>query len=92
MDIINLIQQYAVIPVALICYLIAAYLKHAWPQFDNRWIPLVLLPVGIVSVLWLNEWAFTPETLLSGLCSPALAVYVHQAGKQTASIVTKGDG
>ena len=81
MDIIGIIQQYAVIPVAAVCFLVGLLLKNVWENFPNRFIPLVLLPVALVGVLWLNGWAITPENIMAGICSAALAVYAHSTGK-----------
>lgn len=81
-NIMELIQQYAVIPVAGVCYLVGYLLKTVFENFQNKYIPLALLPVGIFGVLWINAWAVTPEIILSGICSAALAVYIHQNGKQ----------
>lgn len=81
-DIMSIIGQYAVIPVAAVCWMVGWTLKHVWEGFDNRFIPVAIVPVGIVSVLWLNAWAVTPETILGGVCSAAAAVWLHQTGKQ----------
>lgn len=81
LDIMAIIEQYAIIPVAVVCVLLGALLKHVWEGFPNRFIPLVLLPVAVVGVLWLNGWAVTPENIMAGICSAALAVYLHQTGK-----------
>lgn len=81
LDIMSIIQQYAVIPVAAACFLLGWLLKNVWQAFPNKYIPLVLLPVALVGVLWLNGWAVTPANVMAGLCSAALAVYIHQNGK-----------
>lgn len=91
MDIINLIQQYAVIPVALACYLIVEGVKIVWPELDKRWIPLEVVPLGFIGVFWINNWAVTFDTVLGGICSAALSVWAHQTVKQTSTAV-KGDG
>ncbi|MBR3795718.1 MAG: phage holin family protein [Clostridia bacterium] len=88
-DIFAIIQEYAVMAVAGACYLLGALIKHTTPV-DNRWIPLLLLPVGVVGVLWINAWEITPDTIMGGICSTALAVYAHQTGKQTVSIMGEG--
>lgn len=76
-DPIEIIQQYAMVPVTLACLLIGWLLKHIITSLDNKWIPLILAMVGIVGVLWMNTWALTPANFLSGLCSAALAVWIH---------------
>ena len=80
-DPLAIVQEYAVIPVTVVCLAVGWVLKNAFPGFDNNYIPLVLLPVGIVGVLWINGWAFTPETAFAGFCSAALAVYIHSGSK-----------
>lgn len=80
-NIMEIIQQYAVIPVAVVCLLIGAFLKASLPEFPNKFIPLALTAVALVGVLWMNGWAFTPQNILAGICSAALAVYIHQNGK-----------
>lgn len=84
LDIMQIIEQYALIPVAAVCWMLGWLLKHVWTAFPDRFIPLALLPIGMVGVLWLNGWALTPENILAGICSAAVAVYAHQAGKQIA--------
>lgn len=81
-DIMSIVEQYAIIPVAAVCWMVGWLLKHVWEGFPNRFIPVAILPIGMVSVLWLNGWAVTPETVLGGVCSAALAVWLHQTGKQ----------
>lgn len=80
-NIMDIIQQYAVIPVAVVCFMVGWLMKNVWEEFNNKYIPLVLLPVALVGVLWLNDWALTPENVMAGICSAALAVYVHNTGK-----------
>lgn len=80
-DVIAIVQQYAVLPVAALCYLTGAMLKRL-EAFADKYIPLALLPVGLIGTLWINAWAITPETIFAGIASAALAVYAHQTGKQ----------
>jgi len=82
MDILSFIQEYAVLPVAAVCFLLGWLLKNTFAAFPDKFIPVALVPVGLVGVLWLNAWAFTPENVLAGICSAALAVLIHQSGKQ----------
>ncbi len=81
MDIMAIVQQYANIPVVAACFLVGWLLKNVWEAFPNKYIPLVVLPVGVIGVLWLDAWALTPQNVMTGLCSAALAVYLHQIGK-----------
>lgn len=80
-NVLEYIQQYAVIPVAVVCFMAGWLLKNVFDAFNSKYIPIVLLPIGIVGVLWMNGWNFTPQNVFAGICSAALAVYAHSAGK-----------
>lgn len=80
-DVMSMIQEYSVLPVALMCWIVGYALKNYVPKLPSNFIPLILGVVGIACVLWIN-WAFSFDLLLSGLCSAALAVWAHQVGKQ----------
>lgn len=82
LDIMAIIQQYAVLPVAALCFGWGWLLKHTFETFPDKYIPIALLPVALVGTLWLNGWAITFENVMSAACSAALAVYLHQNGKQ----------
>lgn len=86
-NLMEIIQEYAIIPVAAVCVLLGYLLKNTWAAFPNQYIPLVLLPVSLVGVLWLNAWAVTPETVMAGVCSAALAVYAHQNVKHLGELI-----
>lgn len=90
-DIMSIVEQYAVIPVAAVCWMVGWLMKHVWEGFPNRFIPVAIVPIGIVSVLWLNAWAVTPETILGGVCSAAAAVWLHQVGKHLGNNDTVDD-
>ena len=86
MDIMGIIQDFAIVPVAAFCFIVGWLTKNIWEGFPNKFIPLLLLPLGVVGVLWLNAWAVTPETIMAGISSAALAVYAHQTGKHIAEL------
>lgn len=88
LDIMGIIQQYAVVPVAAVCFMLGYMLKRVFATFPDNFVPLALLPVGIVGVLWVNGWAVTPENIIAGICSAALAVYLHQNYKQLTDTTT----
>lgn len=91
LDIMAIVQEYAILPVAAVCVLLGYLLKNTWAAFPNQFIPLVLLPVALVGVMWLNAWAITPENVLAGVCSAALAVYVHQNIKHLGEVAKPPD-
>ena len=83
-DVMNLLKEYAVVPVAMLCWIVGYALKHYVVKLPSNYIPLILGVIGVGCVVWINL-AFTFDLLLSGLCSAALAVWAHQVGKQILS-------
>ena len=73
-----MIQEYSVLPVALLCFIVGYAIKHFVKVIPNNFIPLILGVLGIVCVVWLEGWVFTFDTVLGGVCSAGLAVLVHQ--------------
>ena len=80
-----IIQQYAVLPVAVLCLGLGWLLKHTCESFPDKFIPAALLVPALVLTLWVNNWAVSFENLMSAACSAAMAVYLHQNGKQLLS-------
>lgn len=81
-NIMEMIQQYAVLPAALVCGFVGFLIKHTFAKIPNNYIPLILTILGVVLVFGINGWAFTMDNLVSGVCSGALAVGMHQLIKQ----------
>ena len=86
LDIIATIQQGATIPVAVVCFLAGAWLKKV-NFVPDEFIPLILGAIGVAGVLWSSGWAVTPENVIAGIFSAALAVYAHQNGKQLSEVI-----
>lgn len=84
-DVIAMLQEYAVLPVALLCWIIGYALKHYVSKLPSNFIPLILGAVGVLCVVWINL-SISFDIILSGLCSAALAVWIHQAGKQLTEV------
>ena len=78
----EMIQEYAVLPVALMCFIVGYAIKHYITVIPNNFIPLILGALGVVSVLWLGGWVITFDVILGGLCSAGLAVLAHQTATQ----------
>ena len=86
LDIMATIQQGAMLPVAVVCFLAGAWLKKV-NFVPDEFIPVILGAIGVVGVLWSYGWAVTPENVIAGIFSAALAVYAHQNGKQLSEII-----
>ena len=64
----EILQDYIVVIVMLICLATGYIIKHFLPM-DNKWIPLIMGCLGVTINMWVNAWGFTPEILLGGLAS-----------------------
>lgn len=70
MNFLEMLKDYFVIAVMLICLCVGYILKNVVPTDKiNKFIPLLLAVLGIVLNSWINGWQFTPEVLLGGLAS-----------------------
>lgn len=56
---------------------IGAILKHGIPSLENRWIPLILLPLGVVAVLSLAS-EVNPKVVVLAVSAVAIAIGGHQ--------------
>ena len=77
------LNDYIVLVVLGIC-LCVGYVVKNWIPNDkvNKYIPLIMLVLGVVLNVWLNNWAFTPEILLGGMASGLASTGLHQVFKQ----------
>lgn len=73
------LNDYLVLIVVGICLCVGYVLKHIVPSDKvNRFIPLIMLMLGTVINVWLNDFAFTPEILLGGMASGLASTGMHQ--------------
>lgn len=85
MNIPELIVQFAVPIIAVVCFCICYGIKKTGFIKDN-YIPIISMILGGISGLILNGLSY--EAVASGIASGAVAVAVHQAYKQ----LKKDDG
>lgn len=78
MDVLKYITEnaYILIPVLLIIGQIVKNIK----VIPDKWIPLILLPLGIVGAMALGGWNF--ESALQGVLVTGVTVYGNQIYKQ----------
>ena len=72
-DVLNFLSNYAVFPIAIICFGIGYCIKHFFNKIPNKFIPLILAIIGIILNLAFNEWKFTFEIILEGGASGLVA-------------------
>lgn len=69
--------------IVVFCLIVGYAIKHLLPNVSNRIIPTVVVIVGIVVALWINQWAvITADIILSGALSGLASTGMHQLFKQ----------
>ena len=68
-DFYNFFIQFAVFPVALVCFGVGYIIKHFIPKIPNKFIPLILACVGLIINLALNQFNFSYEVIVTGIGS-----------------------
>lgn len=71
------------LPIVLgICLCLGYIIKKWMKDLDNKYIPTIVAIFGIFLSVWINDWKFTPEIILSGLISGLSSTGLHQLFKQ----------
>lgn len=83
------LENYFVLIILGICLCIGYIVKNILPsEALNRFIPLIVGVLGVALAVWLNDFAFTPEILLSGLISGLASTGMHELFRQ---FIEKGE-
>lgn len=75
----NFIIQFAVFPIALICFGVGYVIKHYIKKIPNKFIPLILACIGLLLNLVFNNFNFTFEIVISGIGSGLIATGSFEA-------------
>lgn len=77
--------QYAVFPIALICFGVGYVIKHFIPKLPNKYIPLILAVLGLILNVGFNNWTFTFDIVISGIGSGLIATGSFEAVRNLAN-------
>lgn len=89
MDIMDLIQQYSIPIIVVVCYCIGFAIKKA-SFISDKYIPLIMIVLGGISGLLMNGVSY--EAVAAGIASGAAATGIHQVYKQlTKEVESKND-
>jgi len=80
MEILKYITENALILIPAL-YILGEIIKGI-RVIDNKWIPLILLPVGVVGAMALGGW--TVDSAIQGILVTGVTVYGDQIIKQIA--------
>ena len=72
-DLLNFVSQYAVFPIAIICFVVGYIIKHFIPKLPNKFIPLILAILGLFLNIAFSGWKFSFDIAVTGLCSGIVA-------------------
>lgn len=78
-EFLNFITQYAVFPIASICFVIGYIIKHYIHKLPNKFIPLILGGVGLILNLLFNDFHFTFDIIITGIASGLVATGSFEA-------------
>ena len=65
----EILSEYIVAVVMAICLGVGYVIKHSLSFIPNKYIPLIMAILGVVINVWVNDFLFTPQILLSGIAS-----------------------
>ena len=77
---ITFLNDYVVLVVVGICLCTGYVLKNSLPSIKNKYIPLIMVTIGIILNIWINR-SITPDILLAGMISGLSSTGLHQAFK-----------
>ena len=77
---INFLNSYAVPTIIGICLCTGYTIKNSLPSIKNRYIPLIMVTIGIILNIWINR-SITPDILLAGMISGLSSIGLHQTFK-----------
>ena len=77
---ITFLNDYVVLVILGIRLCIGYVLKNSFPKLDNKYIPLIMVFLGVVLNIWIAK-KITPDILLAGMISGLSSTGLHQAFK-----------
>lgn len=73
------LNEYISMLVLIFCACVGFVIKNWIPNEKvNKFIPAILMVLGVTVNLWVNAWAFTPENVLIGMVSGLASTGAHQ--------------
>lgn len=85
---INFVDTYFVPGVVALCLCIGYVLRNFMPT-DNKWIPLILLVIGVISGIFVGGLTF--DSIVGGAVSGLASVGLNQAFKQALGLNVRAD-
>lgn len=84
-ELYNMVVQYAVFPIALVCFGAGYLIKHYIPKIPNKFIPVILACLGLVLNIILNNFAFSFNIVITGIASGLVSTGSFEAVRNLAN-------
>ena len=78
-ELYNLATQYAVFPIAAICFGVGYIIKHYIKKLPNKFIPVILACLGLILNLVFNNFTFTFDVIITGIGSGLISTGSFEA-------------
>lgn len=78
------LEQYAIFPIAVICFGVGYVIKHFINKIPNKFIPLILGVLGLILNVCFNWGTFNLEIVLTGIGSGLVATGSFEAVRNLA--------
>ena len=88
---ISFLKDYIVLVVVGICLIIGFIIKNVIPSDKiNKFIPLIMVALGVILNCWVNNCVFPPAILLGGLASGLASTGSYELVGNIKELFTKG--
>lgn len=84
-ELLTLLTQYAVFPIAILCFGVGYIIKHYITKIPNKFIPVILACLGLILNLAFNQFTFTLDIIVTGIASGLVATGSFEAVRNLAN-------
>lgn len=79
---LTFLNDYLSIVVVGICLCVGYVIRNSITVIPNKYIPLIMIVLGLFLNAWINSFQFTPDVVLGGMFSGLASTGLHQVFKQ----------
>lgn len=79
---LTFLNDYLSIIVVGICLCVGYVIRNSITVIPNKYIPLIMIVLGLFLNAWINSFQFTPDVVLGGMFSGLASTGLHQVFKQ----------
>lgn len=79
---LTFLNDYLSIIVVGICLCVGYVIRNSITVIPNKYIPLIMIVLGLFLNAWINSFQITPDVVLGGMFSGLASTGLHQVFKQ----------